>query len=261
MLIATVGSACGQILYSVKGRGLKGESYILFVDNMLPSSSLIGVKNVFKCYNRTKTVVCEYNEEASWDKIKQMLNNSSTTLSANITKREAAMVDSILRVDGKITLGKVEMLKPAAVKMIWENEICRSMYERGEEDAAMDSYFQQVALIEGKNVMALDSSVAYESLSEEIGAQTRKMVEGLSHGRDSIEKRYKKAEMLFRLGDVKGLGEVQSEGNEEKQVEKWVDKLVNAMRGERCFVVLYAKYYNGLMEKLKKKRIKTNEVK
>lgn len=251
----------GQVLYSVKGKSLKGESYILFVDNMLPSSALIGVKNVFRCYNRTKVVVSEIVKEEPenlWEMMK-----SQSPLTDFLSQDEIVMVDSVLKADCKMSLDNIRRLKPAAINMMWRSEICRSLYERGDEDLPMDSYFQYVALLEGKKIVALDWVSGTGSLTQEdIALQSRAMIDDFSRGRNEVENQYRKAYSLFKSGNVRELGKMQTERDLCATVDAWIDNLVSVMKTDRCFVVVYAKYYNGgLIDKLKKMSLKVKEVK
>lgn len=266
ILMGIMAESYGQMLYCVKKKGIKGNSYIMFVDEMLPSSALVGVKDVFRCYNKSEKVVCEYVAEKSWDRWTEMVK-SPTSLGALIGKNERELVDSVLRTDCKVTIGKVSKLKPAAIVMMWRDEICKSLYERGEDDVAMDSYFQQVALMEGKKIESLDDSLTiYEYLEESIDVQTRKMVEEFRQGRESVVKRYQRAELLFKAEDIEGLSALHKDENEREKIEArvdgWVEKIKLCVERERCFIVLPAKYFAGeLIDKIEKQGYKITEVK
>ena len=254
------------MLYRVTGKRIK-ESYILCVDENLPASALVGVKDVFKCYNHSEMVVCEMVIDEK--RAVETTHASSVLVSQLIGTDEAAMVDSTLWADMGISLKQLERFKPSAIGWIWEKDIVMGLYNENNEDEyeGMDSYFQKVAALEGKEVIGIEEYDGTNGWFDgNLNSQAREMVRKMRQGSDEVERRYWQADSLYRAGDADGLAAMQMEEMTEAEkvekidmrMERWAERLVEMMKEKRCFVILSVKYVKsegGVIEMMGKKRL------
>ena len=238
-----------QVLWEVSGNGLKDKSYILGCNHLLASGSLTGVPGVFHAYNQCERVVSEFEiDEQSAVAAMMSYGKADTMMDELLTLDELAFVDSVMRKDVGLGTQAFMYFKPGIVTAIWIEAVCQSLYPRGEDDEPMDSYFQKMAIIEGKEVRPLERLDDQMSLllkgSER--DQASELVRLMHEGRGKLKVDVEAITKMFNEGDLEGLASVEeremSETDRHSQVEerneKWLGTLVEMMRQKRCFVVM-----------------------
>lgn len=248
LLLLTCRTGWSQVLYEVSGNGLKEKSYILGCNHLLASGILTGVPGVFRAYNQCERVVGEF-ETDEHDVMVAMLRlgRAELPLDEILPLDDVAFVDSMLRRDVGVGLQTVMMFKPAIISAMWIDAVAQAISPRGNDDEPMDSYFQKMAIIEGKELTALES---FDDQMELLlkGSETEQARELLTVMHEGKEKLRIDIEALARMyveGDLQGLADVEiremSEAMRLEMVdgrnEKWIGKMIDLMREKRCFVV------------------------
>lgn len=249
-------AARGQVLYEVSGNGLKEKSYILGINHLLSSGTLTTVPGVFRAYNHCERVVGEIVIDEKAVTTAMMRNGmAETTLDELLELDEQMMVDSMLRKDLGIGLQAVMMLKPGIITSLWIGAVAQSLYPRGNDDEPMDSYFQQMATIEGKEVSGLETMDEQMALllqgSEE--AQAHELVEIMRSGKERLRIDIEALTKMYKEGDLDGIAAIEEREYTEAarleliegRNEKWLGKLVEMMREKRCLVVIGALHLTG----------------
>lgn len=273
LIIALVAltEARGQLLYEISGNGAKSKSYILGTDHALPVSSLLNIKGLFRCYNRTKAVIGE-----------AVLTDRSLTDSLELLSRymlypkgteefysaeEIALIDSALRQDANLTYAQVRIFRPRQVSQLWLDAITSGLYARGDDDQAMDSYFQTQAEIDGKPVYGLESLIFQMKLLSTLTTaeeEARALVGDIRAGRDSVVADYRRFNDLYlslNLDSIysENIGQLTEEQRlvlVEERNEKWLPLIADHIRREPCFIAVGCIHLGGrtgLVTALKKK--------
>jgi len=255
-LLIAYGTARGQVLYEVSGNGLKDKSYILGSNHLLASGSLAGVPGVFRAFNHCERVVgeIEIDEQAAMVAMVRY-GKAEKTLDELLDFDEQMLVDSMLRKETGVGLQAVMMFKPGIIASLWMAAVCQSMYPRGADDEPMDSYFQKMALIEGKEVRGLETMEEQMKLlirgTEE--AQARELVELMRTGKDKLKVDIEALTKMYADGDLEGVAAVEEREYTEAarlellegRNERWMKKLVEMMKEKRCLVVIGAMNLTG----------------
>jgi len=238
-----------QVLWEVSGNGLKDKSYILGCNHMLASGSLTGVPGVFHAYNQCERVVGEFQiDEQSAMAAMMRHGRADTMIDELLPLGELGFVDSVLRKDVGLGVQAFMIFKPAMISAMWVESVCQSLYPRKDDDEPMDSYFQKMAAIEGKEVKSLetlDDQMALLLKGNEM-EQAEEMVALMHDGKDKLRIDVETITKMFAEGDLEGLAAVEeremteTERREEvdRRNERWMEKLVKMMREKRCFVVM-----------------------
>jgi len=245
-----------QVLYEVSGNGLKDKSYILGSNHLLASGSLTSVPGVFRAYNQCERVVgeIEIDEQAATTAM-MTYGLAKVPLDEILDFDDQMLVDSTLRKDTGLGLQAVMMLKPGIIASLWLGAVGQAMYPRGADDEPMDSYFQKMAMIEGKDVSGLETIEEQMTLllhdSEE--SQARELVEVMRSGKDKLRIDIEALTKMYTEGDLDGVAAVEEREYSEAarlellegRNEKWMNKLVTMMREKRCLVVIGAMNMTG----------------
>lgn len=249
-------AANAQVLYEVSGNGVKEKSYILASNHLMPSGILTSIPGVFRAYNHAERVVGEIviDEQAATSAMMQH-GMAEKRIDELLTLDEQIMVDSLLRKDLGIGLHGVMMLKPGMITTLWVGAVAQSLYPRKDEDEAMDSYFQQMALIDGKEVTGLETMDEQMSLlmqgSEEV--QARELVEVMRSGKERLRIDVESLTKMYAEGDLDGISAIEEREYTEAarleliagRNEKWMKKIVEMMKEKRCLVVISAMHLTG----------------
>lgn len=251
LLLLVCRTGWSQVLYEVSGNGLKEKSYILGCNHLLASGILTGVPGVFRAYNQCERVVGEF-ETDEQNAMAAMLRygKAEQTLDEILLLDDVAFVDSMLRRDVGVGLQMVMMFKPAIISAMWIDAVAQNISPRGNDDEPMDSYFQKMAVIDGKEVNALES---FDDQMEMLlrgseAEQARELLVVMREGKDKLRVDIEALAKMYVEGDLQGLADVEKrEMSEalrlemvEDRNEKWIGKMIDMMREKRCLVVVRA---------------------
>ena len=147
-----------QLLWQVSGHGLAQPSYLFGTHHMIPISFLDSVPGLFRAFNRCDAVVGEMvmNSIDASEKIMQASTlPQGITMDSLLNADDYAVVDAGLRAVLKIGLKELALMKPAVIRTMYETELYRQ--HTGFDDGTQsDSYFQQIAMQQGKEVIGLE---------------------------------------------------------------------------------------------------------
>lgn len=265
------GAAHGQLLYEISGGGAKGHSYILGTDHALPVSSLLNIKGLFRCYNRTRAVVGEVvlSDRSLIDSLeilsRYMLYPKGTE--QLFSQDEIELIDSVLRADAHTTYRDMRIFRPAQVGQLWVQAVTAGLYARGGDDQPMDSYFQTQADIDSKPVYGLESLIFQMKLLCSLSTaeqEARELVQDMRAGRDSVVAAYNRLNELYLSGcidsiyyeNIDRLTAEQRLRLVEERNEQWLPRITEHIRREPSFVAVGAMHLGGragLVSALRKK--------
>ncbi|MCQ2329416.1 MAG: TraB/GumN family protein [Paludibacteraceae bacterium] len=270
-----VAMSYGQVLYEVSGQGLKKKSYIIGSNHILTAKALGGTQ-AFKWYNSCDIVVGEIlidESEVVAATMKYM--RGEKRISEMLTLKEYGLLDSVMKADMGFGIEMVDIMRPALVENMWTEAVIEKLYPKETDEVGMDSYFQNVAALDGKKVMGLESVEQQMRLliglgNEEI--QAKSLYEKCKAGKDVLREGLDSVINLYRQGDLYGLAKMsmkemtQAEWTEKVDLRNaaWTEKLPAMMKEGSCFVVVGALHLygpGGVVELLRKKGYKLKEVK
>lgn len=249
-------SVDAQMLYEVSGNGLRDKSYILGSNHLLSSGTLTSVPGVFRAYNQCECVVgeVEADEDAAMASMMQY-GRAEKPIDELIDVEEQIMVDSLLRQELGLGLQAVMMFKPGIIAALWIGAVGQSLYPRKGDDEPMDSYFQKMAMIDGKEVTGIETLENQIKLllhdSEEV--QARELVSVMRDGKEKLRIDIDALTKMYGDGDLEGVAAVEErEYSEAARLELiegrneiWLGKLVEMMRQKRCLIVIGAMHMTG----------------
>lgn len=273
LMIALV--ARGQIMYEVSGQGLKKKSHLIGSNHIL-TAKVLGGTPAFKWYNDCDIVVGEIviNEQDVMDATMKYMRGEKR-ISELLTLREYGLLDSVMEADMGFGIEMVDIMRPAMVETMWTTAVLEKLYPKEPDEVGMDSYFQNMSVLEGKRVMGLESVEQQMQLLMGLGSeeqQARELYETCMAGKEVMKARMDSLLNFYRQGDLYGLAKIsmeemtQAEWTEmvDMRNEAWAEKLPAMMKEGSCFVVVGALHLygpGGVVELLRKKGYKLKEVK
>jgi uncharacterized protein YbaP (TraB family) len=204
-IIFTVFYAKSQLLWEISGNGVK-KSYIFGTNHLVSSDFLDSIPNVFKAYNSCKTVVGEVllNAKNISDTIMAYAVLPKGTVLKNLfTDEECSIVDKALKNTLFLSLQDVSTLKPAMILAMYEQTIYEKVVKK-RGDFQLDSYFQQVAEMQGKKVTALENATEQAALlfgNQTLERQTEIFVATVQDSAKLVED-IKKIVDLYKKGNI-----------------------------------------------------------
>lgn len=270
-----VAMSYGQVLYEVSGQGLKKKSYIIGSNHILTAKALGGTA-AFKWYNSCDIVVGEIvidEKEVVAATMKYM--RGEKRISEMLTLKEYGLLDSVMKADMGFGIEMVDIMRPALVENMWTESVIEKLYPKETDEVGMDSYFQNVAALDGKKVIGLESVEQQMRLLTGLGneeTQAKSLYETCKAGKDVLREGLDSVINLYRQGDLYGLAKMsmkdmtQAEWTEMVDLRNaaWAEKLPAMMKEGSCFVVVGALHLygpGGVVELLRKKGYKLKEVK
>lgn len=273
-MLATGVSA--QLLYRITGKGLSEPSYIFATHHAVPVSVLGDVEGLFKAYNDCRAVVGEIAMDEDSVSLRMAVEAKMQTPIEDLLKADDyRVVDSALMAAVGIRLADVSLLRPAMIENIYLLSVYEKMFGAEKDDTAMDSFFQQVALQQGKPVYGLESiddqlKILFHTKS--IQQQAKELVNSVKHSgalRDDIEhlnclyltaQLDSIAEWSFLSGDFTpdDYRVLVSDRN-----RAWVDRIEELMQSGSCFIAVGALHLpmeDGLLELLGKRGYRVKAV-
>lgn len=270
-----------QLLWKISGNGLKQPSYLFGSHHLISIQFLDSVPGLFKAFNECKTVVGEIvidNAEAVAFLQKAAIMPSKITMSSLLTRDQYQLVDNELRNILHLDLKELDLMNPGLITILYETELYRQTTGYS-ADISLDSYFQLVAVYEGKNVKGLETiEKQVETLfsNKNLQHQAEELVHSIQH-KDSILKKMSSVNQLYRKGKLEELAsfskkdEFLGDMSEEEYIqlldarnEEWMKILPSLIKNSACFIVVGALHLpgeKGLVYQLQKLGYKVKPVK
>lgn len=270
-----------QLLWKISGNGLKQPSYLFGSHHLISIQFLDSVPGLFKAFNECKTVVGEIvidNAEAVAFLQKAAIMPSKITISSLLTRDQYQLVDNELRNILHLGLKELDLMNPGLITILYETELYRQTTGYS-ADISLDSYFQLVAVYEGKNVKGLETiEKQVETLfsNKNLQHQAEELVHSIQH-KDSILKKMSSVNQLYRKGKLEELAsfskkdEFLGDMSEEEYIqlldarnEEWMKILPSLIKNSACFIVVGALHLpgeKGLVYQLQKLGYKVKPVK
>ena len=269
-----------QLLWQVSGHGLAQPSYLFGTHHMIPISFLDSVPGLFRAFNRCDAVVGEMvmNSIDASEKIMQASTlPQGLTMDSLLNADDYAMVDAGLRAVLKIGLKELALMKPAVIRTMYETELYRQ--HTGFDDGTQsDSYFQQIAMQQGKEVIGLEDVNTQIALLFGNADQKREallLVETVSHREEGLRE-IETLNALYKAGEIDRLVEMAQEQGDplamtpeeyDRMVDdrnlSWLEQLPDLMQARPCFIAVGAMHLGGeqgLVQLLRKEGYKVKPV-
>ena len=272
--------AQSQLLWQVSGHGLTRPSYLFGTHHLIPVSFLDSVPGLFRAFNRCDAVVGEMvmNNIDDSEKIMQASTlPQGVTMDSLLNAEDYALVDAGLRTVLQIGLKELALMKPAAIRTMYETELYRQ-YTGFDDDTQSDSYFQQIAARQGKQVFGLESvdmQIALLFGNDDQKQEALSLVETVSHREEGLQE-IETLNALYKAGEIDRLvkmaqeqGDPQAMAPEEydRMVDDrnlaWAEQLPDLMQARPCFIAVGAMHLGGekgLIQLLKGKGYKVKPV-
>ena len=198
--------AQSQLLWQVSGHGLTRPSYLFGTHHLIPVSFLDSVPGLFRAFNRCDAVVGEMvmNNIDDSEKIMQASTlPQGVTMDSLLNAEDYALVDAGLRTVLQIGLKELALMKPAAIRTMYETELYRQ-HTGFDDDTQSDSYFQQIAARQGKQVFGLESvdmQIALLFGNDDQKQEALSLVETVSHREEGLQE-IETLNALYKVGEI-----------------------------------------------------------
>ena len=272
-------SAKSQLLWEISGNGAK-KSYIFGTNHLVSADFLDSVPNVYKAYNSSQVTVGEILMSAKniSDTIIAYATMPKEILQSEFwTEEEFAKIDAALQSTLFLSFKDVAMLKPAMISAMYVQAIYEEIFKK-KEDFLIDTYFQHVAEMSGKKVLALESATEQAALL--YGNQTleRQKEILLATIQDSAQlaQDIKKIVSIYKSGDIDLLySEYINDTSEtaltlrekhdflDDRNTRWAKKIAEIIKNNSAFIAVGALHLpseNGLIALLKKAGFKVKKI-
>jgi len=271
--------AKSQLLWEISGNGAK-KSYIFGTNHLVSADFLDSVPNVYKAYNSTQVVVGEVlmNAKNISDTIMAYAKMPKEVLQSQFwTEEEFAKIDAALQNTLFLSLKDVAMLKPAMISAMYVQAVYEKIFKK-KDDFLLDSYFQHVAEMSGKKVLALESITEQVALLYDSQTLERQKEMLLATIQDSAQlvQDIKNIVSIYKSGNLDLLySEYINDTSEtaltlrekhnflDKRNAKWVKKIAEIVKKESAFIAVGALHLpseNGLIALLKKAGYKVKKM-
>ena len=274
-LICLLSISCAvsaQLLYKISGKGLTEPSYIFATHHAVPLHSIENVDNVFRCYNQCSAVVGEIvlNEDST-ALLMAREAQMATSIRNLLSDSDYRMVDSALKVVVGISLSDVAYLRPAIIENIYILSLYEKIFPKGEDDSSMDSFFQNIAIQQGKSVYGLETAQGQIDIlfhSQSVNRQALQLVKTISQS-VSLNEEVNHLNELYLTAQLDSIAQwtIDSEGlnPDEYSVlvtnrnKKWINLVEDYINQQSCFIAVGAMHLptkEGLLHLLAKRGYK-----
>ena len=235
---------------------------------------------LFRAFNRCDAVVGEMvmNNIDDSEKIMQASTlPQGVTMDSLLNAEDYALVDAGLRTVLQIGLKELALMKPAAIRTMYETELYRQ-YTGFDDDTQSDSYFQQIAARQGKQVFGLESvdmQIALLFGNDDQKQEALSLVETVSHREEGLQE-IETLNALYKAGEIDRLVKMAQEQGDplamapeeyDRMVDDrnlaWAEQLPDLMQARPCFIAVGAMHLGGekgLIQLLKGKGYKVKPV-
>ncbi|MFI3296845.1 MAG: TraB/GumN family protein [bacterium] len=276
--LVCVGSTQAQLLYEITSKNNKQSSYVFGTHHLVPISTLNEIEGLYRAYNDCNVVVGEFVMDEN-EVMNQMTRAAKMTerIDNLLSKEDYELVDSVLQAEMNLSLSQVSMLRPAMIQYMLEMTLYEKVFPNKDGDGSMDSYFQRVALFEGKanrGLETINDQIKLLFHSQSLERQAELLVESVRLS-ENITTEFETVNSLYLKGDIDGLYKLlfeppystMNEGERFKMVDErnidWMDKLCEYIESDRCFIAVGALHLpgeNGLLQLLKDRGYKVKSV-
>lgn len=239
------------LLWKIEGNGLKAPSYLFGTIHMLCKNEFELKEKVKGAFGNTEKLVLELNfSDASEMQKMQKMMFSDKTLSSQLTETERTKLDSLLKLNVRMSLQQLDRMSPAALVSliamqalscpptdikVYEMELLQMALQKQRPIAGLETTEQQIAVM--NRVMTLQKII--EQLEQQ-GAQDElysKMVEAY------------KTENLTQLSAlIKDEQLMDAESEQLMLVERnraWMQQLPTLMQAQPTFIAVGAGHLVG----------------
>lgn len=269
-------TANAQLLYKVIVPNSTKVSYILATHHAVPVSALNNIDGVFRCYNDCDAVVGEIclNEDSVATRM-AVEAQMQTNIADLLDKEDYKLLDSTLNAIVKVRLADVAHLRPIMIENIIFLTLFEEIFPRGEDDTQMDSFFQQIAVQQGKPIFGLETideqlkllfhSNTIQQQTQDLLTSVRKLPQ-LSADLKRLNKLYIDGNLDSIFYWTKEMENMNPDDYERMIVERntrWVNVLTGLLDKHSCFIVVGALHLpgeDGLLALLSKKGYKVKPI-
>ena len=145
-------------------------------------------------------------------------------------------------------------MKPAAIRTMYETELYRQ-HTGFDDDTQFDSYFQQIAARQGKQVIGLESvdmQIALLFGNDDQKQEALLLVETVSHREEGLQE-IETLNALYKVGEIDRLVKMAQEQvdplamppEEYDRNQAWAEQLPDLMQARPCFIAVGAMHLGG----------------
>ena len=271
--------AKSQLLWEISGKGAK-KSYIFGTNHLVSSDFLDSVPNVYKHYNSSQVVVGEIfvSEKNLSDSIMAYAAMPKEILQSEFwTAEEFSQIDVALQNTLFLSFKDVATLKPAMISAMYVQAVYEKIFKK-KDDFLLDSYFQHVAEMSDKKVIALESATEQAALlfgsqtlerQKEIFLATIQDSAKLAQDIKNIVSIYKSGNLDYLyseyINDTSATALTLREKHDflDNRNAKWAKKIAEIIKKDSAFIAVGALHLpgkNGLIALLKKAGYKVKKV-
>lgn len=155
----TCNMAFGQLLWEISGTGIRKKSYIFGTEKLIPISFLDSVPHLYKCFEQCNTVVTEIqlNADTRDELAKAAIMPGHRSLESMFSTYEYRLIDSILPSTLRMARDMIGIFRPIFLTELYKTELFKQVLGYKEEESS-ESFFQLVAIEQGKRIIALDNT-------------------------------------------------------------------------------------------------------
>ena len=176
-----------------------------------------------------------------------------------------------------IGLKELALMKPAAIRTMYETELYRQ-HTGFDDDTQFDSYFQQIAARQGKQVIGLESvdmQIALLFGNDDQKQEALLLVETVSHREEGLQE-IETLNALYKAGEIDRLVKMAQEQGDplamapeeydrmvDDRNQAWAEQLPDLMQARPCFIAVGAMHLGGekgLVQLLRKEGYKVKAV-
>ena len=158
-----------------------------------------------------------------------------------------------------IGLKELALMKPAAIRTMYETELYRQ-HTGFDDDTQSDSYFQQIAARQGKQVIGLESvdmQIALLFGNDDQKQEALLLVETVSHREEGLQE-IETLNALYKVGEIDRLVKMAQEQVDpqamtpeeydcmvDERNQAWAEQLPDLMQARPCFIAVEAMHLGG----------------
>ncbi len=270
-----------QLLWKITGKNLKNPSYLFGTNALIPPGFADSIPNIYKCFNKCNTVVCEITMN-SIDNQKKLYNAAllphGITLDKLITADNYKIVDNEVKSVLKIGLNELSAMQPQLILNMYKTELNKIIFGYKSE-YHIDSFFQLAGSENGKNIIGLETIDKQISLlfdTTNIRRQAEILVESIVNKENMIVD-MKNMNRMYKVGNITELYNLANRQERIIDMTKeeftktvdnrnftWLRQIPVLMKYSSCFIAVDAIHLqgeNGLIKLLQKEGYKVKSVK
>ncbi len=250
-----------QVLYVISGNSAASKSYLLATNRLVDIAFLDTIPNLFACYGRCDKVITEFavqDYEALAALRQAALLPDSVRLANFYSEAEYKEIDAALRLTLGMGLEQLGRMKPSYLVELYRSELEKRWLDYN-ESRSMETFFEQVAVEEGKPVYGLDEvgETLYMLFDREPFAwQCKELLQIVQYPEREVREERMLLEM-YRYGRLTDMAfRLQSPDNRStisysdyqvyaRRNKVWAKRLQPYLREGKAFITLNAAYMGG----------------